>query len=244
MRVTKSRPWTLAGKAARLVTRRPAPTIPKLIGDLAPGKSFADLGGMFLIDGEHTFLAADAGATSAICVDMREISEKFEREASKRSGVEYLQGDFSSPHVAEKLGVVDVVWCWGVLYHHPSPYQLLRSLYRICGERLVIETLVIPEVHGLPNAAVYFPYQEQGDRVLWDVPYGRRTKMRTERYAISTAYRPDLGYTNNFWGMSPSCVSAVMRTAGFRVERVLPSPNGVFRKVFVARVIPNVDDME
>src|SRR3954469_5780875 len=134
VRVTKSRPWQVGGKVMRLVSRKPVPSIPTLIGELAPGKSFADLGGMFLIDGEHTFLAADAGATWAVCVDVREISEKFEREATKRSNVEFVQGDFSSEQVADKLGVVDVVWCWGVLYHHPSPYQLLRSLYRICGE--------------------------------------------------------------------------------------------------------------
>jgi hypothetical protein len=156
--------------------------------------------------------------------------------------VEHVQGDISNDEVVALIGRVDVVWCWGVLYHHPSPYQLLRNLYRICGEQIVIETLTIPEVRGLSNAAIYYPYQRQTDRRLWAAP--RWAADNTERYAITTEYRPEHGYTNNFWGMTPSCVTAVMRTAGFAVGQVLPSPYGGLRKIFMGHIIPDTPDME
>jgi hypothetical protein len=36
---------------------------------------------------------------------------------------------------------------------------------------------------------------------------------------ISAAFQPEAGYGNWFWGMSPSCVSAMLAAAGFRVRQ-------------------------
>src|SRR4051794_21275364 len=84
----------------------------------APGRSFLDVGCMWSVDGAVSFLAEDAGATAVTGLDLMPASERFEREREQRSSaVRFVQGDLHDTDV----GRHDVVWCFGVLYHVPSP---------------------------------------------------------------------------------------------------------------------------
>jgi SAM-dependent methyltransferase len=42
----------------------------------------------------------------------------------------------------EHLGVFDVVFCYGVLYHLESPLRALRNMGAVCADLLLIETMV------------------------------------------------------------------------------------------------------
>jgi hypothetical protein len=44
--------------------------LPRLIREHAPGRSFADIGCMWGVNGEHAFLAEAAGATRVAAVDV------------------------------------------------------------------------------------------------------------------------------------------------------------------------------
>ena len=211
----------------RLFRRR---TATGLIEAHAPGHSFADIGCMWAIDGEHSFLAEQAGATRIVGVDLH-ATERFEaRRKERNSAVEFYAGEADDPAIVDKVGVVDVVWCFGVLYHHPSPYHLLVALRRMCGQKLLLETLTIPEHRGMPNLAVYFPMLSPKHRKLWVLDWNA-----PHQYGLTDDYRPELTYDNNFWGMSPSCIRALLATAGFEVEETVPSPSGPFRHLFVCR---------
>jgi hypothetical protein len=189
--------------------------LPRLIREHAPGKSFADIGCMWGVNGEYAFLAEEAGATRVVGVDVFGPTPEFEeKRASRQSRVEFVLGDVSRAETIGRIGRVDVVFCAGVLYHHPSPFDLLVALRRICSGTLILRTSTIPEIDGLPNAAVYFPMLSEQGRALWNL---RRLGV-LHQAGISNEFESSAGYGNWFWGLSPSCLESLLKTAGFRVD--------------------------
>ncbi len=189
--------------------------LPGLIRRHAPAKSFADIGCMWGVNGDHAFLAEDAGATRVIGVDVFGPTPEFDAtHGQRRSRVEFVLGDVTRQETLARIGEVDVVFCAGVLYHHPSPFDLLVALRRICRETLILRTSTIPEVRGLPNAAVYFPMLDAQARELWNL----KSLGLLHQAGISNEFQPQEGYGNWFWGLTPSCLESLLKTAGFRVD--------------------------
>lgn len=190
--------------------------IHEYIRKLAPGHSFADIGCMWGVNGSHAFAAEEAGASRVVGVDVFGPTPEFERaHAERHSRVEFVLGDCTDPMIIARLGEADVVLCAGVLYHHPSPFDVLVALRRICRQTLILRTATIPEVEGLPNAAVYFPMLPADARGLWNL----RTLGLVHQAGISEPFRGDDGYGNWFWGLTPSCLVSLIETAGFAVKR-------------------------
>jgi SAM-dependent methyltransferase len=188
--------------------------LPDLIRRYAPHKSFADVGCMWGVNGRHAFIAEEAGATAIKAIDVFGPTPEFDQEhRARRSRVEFILGDITSPGTIARVGEADVVFCAGVLYHHPSPFALLTALRRICRDTLILRTAAIPEIAGLQNAAVFFPLLDDRDRNLWDL----RSLGLSRQAGITNRYNLDDGYGNWFWGMTPSCLVALVSCAGFRV---------------------------
>ena len=189
--------------------------LPDYVRKYAPGRSFADIGCMWGVDGEHAFIAEEAGANVVKAVDVFGPTPEFEaKRQSRKSMVEFVLGDATHPQTIARLGLVDVVLCAGVLYHHPSPFDLLVALRRVCGQTLILRTSTIPEVNGLPNAAVYYPMLKPKNRQLWNL-----TGLGvSQQVGITSGFEPQEGYGNWFWGLTPSCVESLLETAGFRVD--------------------------
>ena len=191
----------------------------ELIATYAPGKSWVDIGCMWGVNGGHAFLAEESGAHPVKGVDVFGPTPEFdETRAARNSEVEFILGDAMDPATVEQVGIVDVVFCAGVLYHHPSPFDLLVSLRRMCRETLVLRTSAIPEVGGVPNSAVYWPMLPESERSLWDLPW------LGHQVGISKGFEPNEGYGNWFWGLTPSCLASLLQTAGFRIVRRFPEP--------------------
>jgi 2-polyprenyl-3-methyl-5-hydroxy-6-metoxy-1,4-benzoquinol methylase len=187
-----------------------------LVETHARGHSFADVGCMWGVNGDFAFRAERAGATRVIAVDVFGPTPEFEQKhRAQRSRVQFVLGDISRVETIAKIGEVDVVFCAGVLYHHPSPFDLLVALRRICRQTLILRTSTIPEVPGLPNAAVFYPMLSPDARELWKL-----TSLGVmHQAAISSEFRSEDGYGNWFWGLTPSCLESLLKTAGLEVER-------------------------
>ena len=190
--------------------------LPEYIRKHAAGKSFADIGCMWGVNGEYAFIAESAGATRVVAVDVFGPTPEFdEKHSARQSSVEFVLGDITRSETLLRVGEIDVVFCAGVLYHHPSPFDLLVALRRICRETLILRTSTIPEVRGLPNAAIYFPMLDARSRQLWNL-----TSLGVLHQAgISNEFQPQDGYGNWFWGLTPSCLESLLATAGFRVDQ-------------------------
>lgn len=195
-------------------------------------RGFIDVGGMWQIHGAHAFAAEERGATPVTLVDIYATAEFHAEHERRGSRVRLVTGDVAAPATTEGIAPADTVWCWGVLYHHPDPHRLVAALAGLCTDRLVLETLTIPEVPGLPNAAVYVPHLPPAGRRLLDTSGRGGAKVQL---GLGADFAPDRGFANNFWVLSPSAVTALLRTHGFAVRRVAPSPNGALRHVFVAQ---------
>lgn len=189
--------------------------LPEYIRRHAPGKRFADIGCMWGVNGEHAFLAEEAGASSVKAVDVFGPTPEFEEKRRTRgSRVAFILGDIVRADTIARVGEADVVLCAGVLYHHPSPFDVLVALRRICRETLILRTSTIPEVRGLPNMAVFFPVLSSSARELWNL----RSLGVLYQAGISNDFDPQQGYGNWFWGLTPSCLVSMIHVAGFRVD--------------------------
>jgi len=189
--------------------------LPEFIRNYAPGNSFVDIGCMWGVNGEYAFIAEEAGATEVIAVDVFGPTPEFEeKKIARNSSVEFILGDASHPDTIERIGGMDVVFCAGVLYHHPSPFDLLVALRRICKKTLILRTSTIPEIERLPNAGVYFPMLKPKDRQLWNLS----SLGALIQEGITNDFDLNKGYGNWFWGLTPSCLISLLNTAGFEVE--------------------------
>ncbi|MEH2513157.1 hypothetical protein V1291_004511 [Nitrobacteraceae bacterium AZCC 1564] len=208
----------IARRAGRLLGMKSMPTPQELIATHAPGKSFADIGCMWGINGALSFFAEQCEAKHVVAVDVYPATEEFTAEHTRlHSKVQFINGDIFETTTLQKIGKVDVVFCSGVLYHMPDPFSLLVRLRAICGEVLILRTMIIPEVSGMRNMAVFYPMLEESQRNHFKLGTGMQK-------AITGPYEPESGYGNWFWGLTPSCVESLLACAGFEVieEHVEP----------------------
>lgn len=205
--------------------------LPEYIQVHAPGRSFADIGCMWGVNGRYAFLAEEAGATAVKAVDVFGPTPEFDAEHRERgSEVEFILGDTTAPETIARVGQVDVVFCAGVLYHHPSPFELLVALRMMCRTTLILRASTIPEVPGVRNMAVYWPHLGPAQRRLWS---HHRLGVGTQ-LGITTPFDPQAGYGNWFWGMTPSGLAALLRTAGFEPVHRAAEP---WAQTFICRAV-------
>lgn len=188
------------------------------------GRSFADIGAMWEMHGRIPFVAEEAGATAVTAVDAMDATPEYRAEHERRgSSVRFVQGDLHDPVTVDEIGTHDVVWCSGVIYHSPSPYLLLEHLRRLTGELIYLGTEVVPELPGFDQACVFYPGLREDSRRAYGSAHG------PEHDAIGVNrpfdHSPGLGYANYWWGITPSALRAMMRTARFEIiEELSPDP--------------------
>ncbi|MFN8542899.1 MAG: class I SAM-dependent methyltransferase [Candidatus Binatia bacterium] len=181
----------------------------ELIRRHAPGRTLADVGCMWKVDGAYAFHALDCGATTVTGVDIGAATDAF-RQRNAAGRVRFVQGDVNDPAVIDAVGPTDVVFCSGVLYHVPNPVLTLERLRCLTGTTLILGSATIPE-QAVPQAAVFYPLLGAAAR--------RRLSYVTpwRKIGLDSAFDADAGYANWFWGFTPSCLVAMAKVAGFTV---------------------------
>jgi Methyltransferase domain len=180
---------------------RSTPPREELVAAHAAGRSFADIGCIWSVDGAIAFAAEVAGATTVTGLDVMAPTPAYEAEhARRRSRVRFVQGDVHDPAALREVGVHDVVWCSGVIYHAPHPLLTLERLRSITGTTLLLATEVVPEIRRHPNACVFAP----------------RPGLHP---AHTEAFDPEKGYGNWFWGITPSALRAMLDATGFAIAQ-------------------------
>ena len=221
--------WLLWPRLRRRVLRRPAllPPYEEVFGPYAQGRSFVEVGTMWNVHGRYAFAAEACGATPVTAFDDMAPTPEFEAEHARRSSaVRFVQGDINDAASLEKIGVHDLVWCAGVVYHSPDPALTLRHLCRITGDWLFVASKTIPEVPGLPQASVFLPGLEAEART----PYAR---VFPRAMGLETPFDRDNWYGNWWWGISPSALRAMVEVnEGIRVVEELRRP---FETLLIAR---------
>src|SRR3954451_11723407 len=84
-------------KANTMVGRRADIGNDELVRKYAKGKTFADIGCMWGINGLYSFIAEESGASRVTAVDVYEESEEFLNEKERRnSEIRFVRGDINS----------------------------------------------------------------------------------------------------------------------------------------------------
>lgn len=212
------------------------------IREHAPGRSFADIGGLFQMEGDVAFAAEEAGASSVTCFDAGDpdLCAFAQKHEDRGSSVRFVQGDLEDPEALREIGPHDIVFCRGVIYHTPSPARQLMNLREITRELLYLGTLTIPEIPGFPNTCVYYPYLDERARRPYAKGYKWPTGGPEVMLGIGTPIddAPMRGHGNCWWGITMSALRAMLTTARFEIveERVFyPAP---YYMELVARPLP------
>ena len=212
-------------------TVRGVDALPGYIAEHAPGRSFVDVGCMWGVNGWYSFLAEEAGATVIKGVDVFGPTPEFEAARAERgSRVEFILGDISQPSTIARVGVCDVVFCAGVLYHHPSPFDLLVALRRVCGSPPHPSHGHDPRgAWAATRGGVLAAASGRSAEALDARPHDRSPGRPDHRVRARTGLRelvlgPD----------ARSCLQSLLRTAGFRVVGRAEEP---FAQTFICEPV-------
>lgn len=202
--------------AARLRSKiaRAKPPREELIAEHVAGRSFVDVGCMWTIHGALCFAAEEAGAASVTGVDVMAPSKEFIGERERRgSRVRFVRGDLHLPQTIAEIGVHDVVWCSGVLYHAPHPLLTLERLRELTAGTLLLATETVAETPGRTGTCVIAP-------------------GATEHPNAEPATGVGQGFGPWYWGISPSALRTMLALSGFEVVEEHRTP---FHVTVVAR---------
>jgi 2-polyprenyl-3-methyl-5-hydroxy-6-metoxy-1,4-benzoquinol methylase len=228
-----TRLWIDAARMRRRLARARGLTPPReqLVERHVRGKSFADIGCMWNVDGAIAFAAEAAGATAVTGVDLMPPTPQFQRlHAERDSRVRFVQGDLHDRDTIAAVGVHDVVWCSGVVYHAPHPLLTLQALRELTGELLILASETIPEVPGVRQACVFLPGLRPRDRAAY-----MAARSGAEVHGVSTAFDPARGYGNWYWAFSSSALAAMCEASGLLPIEINGDP---FNTTIVARPLP------
>lgn len=119
--------------------------------------------------------------------------------------------------------------------HTPNPVLQLLHLRKVTRELLYLGSHTIPEVPGLPNACVYYPYLPDDTREAFAAAHWQPENC----WAIGTPFndKPMFGHGNFWWGLTASAVRAMLRTARFEVIEEIRNHSTPFLTDFVARPV-------
>ncbi len=167
------------------------------VGDLS-GKTVLDVG---CNAGFFSLRMKELGATRVVGVDLDPIVLRQARFLSDRCGLELELHERSAYDILD-LGTFDIVLCLGLLYHLRHPLLALDNIARVCRERLFAQMVIQGPVDEFSAAADY-PLTE--DAVYHDPAFPRM-------FFIERSVNAD---TTNWWFATRSCLTAMLRSAGF-----------------------------
>ncbi len=131
-----------------------------------PGKTFADVGGLWNTVNEKISVGLAAGASHATMIDVQKPDdvwwEKFHERMKDKGISEYgsVSADLTTIDRDHEGLAFDVVHCSGVLYHHYDPPRLIHNLSRMTNERLILQSFIVPT--HIENDAGRFDFPDSG----------------------------------------------------------------------------------
>lgn len=220
------------------------PTREAWITAATPGRSFADVGGLWGTVNEQISVAAAAGAASTTMIDIapRDGSEpdlwRLFAERLEALGVappRCIQASIDDREAVTAAGTFDVVHCSGVLYHCPQPLHTLRQLRALTGETLILGTASMPEC--VENAAGSVAVASGGALLVPALSYGQRSVLGQwlrengvsmaigVNHPIDSDWAVD-DYSAWWWFFTPDHVAGLLQVAGFEVLDIASYWNG------------------
>jgi hypothetical protein len=205
---------------------------------IVPGRTFAEVGGLWGTVNEQVTVAAKGGAREVTMIDIaidsgpeHNLWERFRERCRQESVEKYkcIRADITEPGTPERVGAFEVVHCSGVIYHCPDPLLPLRQLARICSDTLILGTATMPEVvtnsagtvKVAPGSALLVPAMNSSQKaVLGEFLTQVGAKQAIGVNCPITSDWDLSDYAAWWWFFTRDYVAALLRVAGFVVEDV------------------------
>ncbi len=183
-------------------------------------RSFADLGGIWGVNGGYTFYALEKyDITSAVLVDTYP-TVIFEKQSENHEQLRFIQGNFGDEQVARDVGRVDAIFLFDVLLHQVAPdWDELLEMYAPAAQCL----------------AIYNPQWVHSDRTI------RLLDLGEKEYFQNVPHTPtEVPYDNLFqkltqkhpnhggrwknvhliwqWGITDADLQSKIEALGFRIQ--------------------------
>jgi hypothetical protein len=151
--------------------------------------SFADLGGVWGIDGAYARYAADAHSPERGVVVDESFTQRYLELEGKLPGLTHLRGNFGRHEVAEALGQVDVCMFFDVLLHQVEPdWDEVLALYAShCRQVAIVQpqwngpqTVRLLEL-GEEEYMAAIPEGEAAHGSVYDGLFGRLDQVNEQR---------------------------------------------------------------
>ncbi|HEX4589802.1 MAG TPA: hypothetical protein VH120_07730 [Gemmataceae bacterium] len=220
-------------RAVRKWTAPPAaPTYP--FHKLEPGKleaidyavqscgvrSFADLGGIWNVDGGYTIYALEKHGLREGCLVDYTFTPAVERWGARCPGLRTIRGNFANEAVAAQVGRVDAAFLFHVLLHQVDPdWAAVLELY---AKRVNCFVIVNPQYHARKT----FRLLDRGRAEYFrHVPPGNEARRQYQlAFDDPDGIEPVLGCRHRDnpsiwqWGMTDEDLIAKVRSLGFRLR--------------------------
>jgi hypothetical protein len=182
-------------------------------------RSFADLGGMWGVNGGYSVYCSDHGADRVVLVDFYATPE-FLKEQSKRKNLRYIERNFAVKEIADEVNGVDCVMLFDVLLHQVKPdWNEVLKYYAAHTRCLLIYN---QQFTGTQTVRLL----EQGKEwYLRHVPHKGQAELYSELF--ERANEPDPGYSDGRtyrdtpdvwqWGITDHDLKRLMSELGFHV---------------------------
>ncbi len=183
--------------------------------ELTKARSFADLGGVWAVNGGYTFYARERpGVESGTLVDdlIDTLSQETQRRAGERN-IRLLTGNFADPAVAREVGPVDAILLFDVLLHQVSPnWDEVLEMYSPTADTLVI---VNPQLRGEETVRLVDLGREEYLRMVPENEAHTRLFDRLDERHRGRTWR-DV-YDVWQWGISDADLIAAGERLGYRL---------------------------
>jgi hypothetical protein len=221
--------WIRGARLRQRLAPRSAPR-EELIRRHVPGRTFADIGCMWNVNGALAFAAEQSGASAVTGLDVMAPTREYAAEHARRdSAVRFVRGDLHDPATIAEVGPHQIVWCSGVLYHAPNPLLTLERLRSITDELLILATETIPEVPGLAQACVFYPGLGPDDRAAHAA-----ARPGAPALGVTTPFQRDQSFGAWWWGISASALRGMLAASGFET---LHEYGGPLHRTVLARPV-------
>ena len=128
---------------------------------------------------------ADIGLdVTAVDARLRNIAEASRRYPGIKFDVFDVE-DGGLKQLGELVGTFDIVICFGLLYHLENPFRVVRDLFEITGDYLVIESQIAP---GDAPSAILMNQPDGEDKALKGISF-----VPTESCLVKMCYRAGFG---------------------------------------------------
>ena len=152
-------------------------------------RSFADLGGIWAVDGGYARYATDVhGAERGVVVD-EDFTDTYLDHERRLPALSHVQGNFGRADVADEVGDIDVVMLFDVLLHQVAPdWDELLALYaRQCKRFAIVqpqwngsETVRLLEL-GEQEYLASIPKSQPGHGNIYDGLFERLDQINEQR---------------------------------------------------------------